>query len=128
MIVPLAALALTVPTEASPATPDQDDAPVVVRGQPVDSVATRIVRFADLDLAGEAGRKALHHRVDNAVRSVCLEATGPNPLDWAEFACRKDSWGRAKPQMAKAIERAQQMASVGYSPIGPVAITISASR
>lgn len=128
MIASLAALALSVPTTAALAAPDQDDAPVIVRGQPADSVATRIVRFADLDLSGEAGRKALHHRVGSAVRKVCLEATGPNPLNWAEVACRKDSWSRARPQMARAIDRAQQMASRGGSTMGLVAITISAHR
>lgn len=128
LTLPLAVLAVAMPTGTALAAPDQDDAPVIVRGQPMDSVATRIVRFGDLDLAGEAGRKALHHRVGNAVRSVCLEATGPNALDWAEVACRKDSWGRAKPQMAKAFEQAQQIASTGGSAVGLVAITISARR
>lgn len=106
-----------------------DDQPVVVTGQPEEAVATRRVSFADLDLALASGQKTLHRRVSGAVRSVCLEATGPNPIEWAESACRTDVWRDARPQMARAVQRARDMALNGTSAIAPVAISISvASR
>lgn len=126
-IITSAAAILFAAQAPSHAISTADDEPVVVTGQPEEAVPTRRVSFADLNLASTAGQKTLDRRVGGAVRSVCLEATGPNPLDWAEYACRADAWRGAKPQMARAIERAQQLAANGSSSIAPVAITISVS-
>lgn len=45
---------------------------------PAAAAPTRVVSYADLNLASAAGRAALGARVDAAVRAVCGEAT---PID-----------------------------------------------
>lgn len=113
---------------ASPALA-QNGKPVIVRAEPLtDVVSIRRVSYRDLNLASAEGEKMLNHRVRSAVSEVCNDATGPNPLLSIEQSCRHDSWGRAKPQMELAMQRARDIAANGYSAIAPVAIAIVAHR
>lgn len=105
----------------------QNGKPVVVRAQPLDEdVPTRRVSYRDLNLASAADQKTLNRRVAKAVTQVCNEATGPYPVLSVELSCRSDSWSRARPQIALAVQRAKDIATNGYSNIAPVAIAIAA--
>lgn len=97
---------------------------VVVRAIPED-VPVRYVRYNDLNLVNEAGEQSLIRRVKLAVRSVCYESGEANSPLYLDPDCRSESWGRAKPQVDRAIMRARQMAQNGHSSITPVAIVIS---
>jgi UrcA family protein len=113
---------------ASPAFA-QNGKPVIVRAEPLtDVISIRRVGYRDLNLASADGEKMLNRRVRSAVSEVCYDATGPNPLLSLQQSCRADSWGRAKPQMDLAMQRARDIAANGYSTIAPVAIAIVAHR
>jgi len=113
---------------ASPALA-QNGKPVIVRAEPLtDVISIRRVGYRDLNLASADGEKLLNHRVRSAVSEVCNDATGPNPLLSLQQSCRADSWGRAKPQMDLAMQRARDIAANGYSSIAPVAIAIVAHK
>lgn len=117
------AIALTAPAMA------QAGKPVIVRAEPLSDIASmRRVHYGDLNLASADGEKALNQRVRRAVSQVCDDATGPTPLFSVKQSCRADSWGRARPQMDLAMQRARDIAENGYSSIAPVAIAIVAHR
>lgn len=105
----------------------QNGKPVIVRAEPLDDpIPTRRVSYRDLNLASASDEKILHRRVGRAVKQVCLESTGPNAVLSVELSCRSDSWSRAKPQIAMAVQRARDIAANGHSNIAPVAIAIVA--
>ncbi len=110
---------------AAQAAPGED---VNVLGQrPSDDRITTRVGYGDLDLATAPGQRRLHWRVSGAVARVCA------PLDGMHFQvtlheCRTFAWNGARPQMALAVRRAQEMAATGSSSIAAAAITISAPR
>jgi UrcA family protein len=107
----------------------QNGGPVVVRAEPLSDIASiRRIHYGDLNLASADDEKVLNQRVRRAVSQVCDDATGPSPLSYVEQSCRADSWGRAKPQMALAMQRARDIAANGFSSIAPVAIAIVAHR
>lgn len=97
--------------------------PVVVRAQPADSV-TRRVTYHDLNLASLAGEKQLNKRVNQAVRGVCFEANGSTSDINILQSCRIQAWRGARPQVADAVLRAQQIAATGQSLIAFSAITL----
>ena len=106
------------------------DTPVLVTA-PTDLVV-RHVSYADLDLALPAGVTALNDRVNFAIGDVCTEA---NLGDNGSFAfksgmmkCSNTAWDDARAQIARAVRRAQDIASTGSSPIAAAAITISIGR
>lgn len=102
-----------------------NDKPVTIYGQLVDpDVPTRRVSYADLNLATLAGENTLNRRVGRAVRSVCDESVGASDFQ-AEISCHSFAWGGARPQIARAVMRARQIAATGTSSILPVAITLS---
>jgi UrcA family protein len=118
----LGALALTTAAGAAHARPQ----PVEVVGQRVtDDQLTQRVSHRDLNLAAAAGQKALTFRVRSAVGKVCSPLDGTN-LRTQHQQCRSYAWQGAKPQMARAIERAQQLAATGTTSLPEVAIAIRA--
>jgi UrcA family protein len=101
---------------------------VTVVGKPIPTDAlTETVSVADLNLASASGAKTLKYRVRGAVGRVC------EPLEMRENIiehgyCRSFAWSEARPQMDRAIIRAQQLAANGTTSIAPVAIVISAPQ
>lgn len=119
-----AGLALTMAAGASPAA--ANSAPVEVVGQRLDEgQLTHRVVYGDLDLAAQTGQKTLTRRVRQAVNIVCspLDSRG---LHFEHRECRNFAWDGAQPQMALAIERAQQLAANGRTAIPEVAISVVA--
>ena len=121
----LVAGGLFLPTSAS-----AKDTAVLVTGK--SELVVRHVSYADIDLAVPAGVAALNDRVGFAVGDVCSEA---NLSDNGSFAfksgmikCSNHAWNDARPQIARAVERAQEIALTGSSPIAAAAITISIGK
>jgi UrcA family protein len=121
----LAMSALIVAGAAAPAA--AQNRTVVVTGTDSDAVV-RLVNFRDLNLATAPGERALLKRVHHTVSEVCLEAIGDNKgyLLAPSVTCRTQSWAGAAPQVARAVQRARDIAANGWSAIAPVAISISA--
>lgn len=116
-----AGLALTMAAGGSQAAPAK---PVEVVGQRLDpDQLVERVGYGDLDLARAPGQRLLTRRVRSAVGRVCepLDATG---LDARHQACQTQAWRGARPQMARAVERARQLAATGRSAIPDVAIAV----
>lgn len=101
--------------------------PIVVTA-PTD-IVVRHVSYADLNLASERGAKVLNRRVDGAIDSLCIEAVGPDTYSLAtttaNMACTAGAWKGARPQIARAVERARQIAATGSSTIAASAIVIT---
>jgi UrcA family protein len=109
---------------AAPAAAAQER-PVIVYADP--DIRTERVRFADLDLASAADQKRLHFRVGGAVERLCGLDLGRDGLqDRGFYACSTSAWGDAAPQIALAVERAQQIALTGSSAIAASAIVVRA--
>jgi UrcA family protein len=108
--------------------------PVVVTAPPENAanLVVRRVSYADLDLAVPAGVTELNDRVRFAIGEVCEEANlfdnGSTSYRWGTMQCRGIAWDGARPQIAQAIRRADDIAATGWSPIAATAITISAKR
>lgn len=118
-LIAAASFAVTAPVHAHSARP------VTVVGHRSD-VVTRYVTYADLNLASAPDVSILKDRVGFAVNDVCDEAVGRNSWDFR--GCTYDSWADARPQIARAVKRAREIASTGSSSIAAVAITIDLSR
>ena len=116
-----AALAVTTGGIVALAAPASAADQVVVRAE---AVPTAHVRYADLDIANAAGQKLLNRRVGQAVHSVCDGAASYATFQ-SEGFCKTAAWGRAKPQIVAAIERAQLMASLGLKDVNAPAIVIT---
>lgn len=113
-----------------PTSATAKDSPVLVTA-PTELVV-RHVSYADLDLALPSGVSALNDRVTFAIGDVCTEA---NLFDNGSFAfksgmmkCSNHAWNDARPQIARAVQRAQDLASAGSSPVAAAAITVSIGR
>lgn len=121
-----AALALSATAgTAAQAVPMED---VNVLGQrPQDDQLTTRVGYGDLDLATASGQRRLHWRVSGAVNEVCAPLSGMH-FRITQQQCRSFAWNGARPQMALAVRRAQEIAARGSSNIAAVAITISKPR
>ena len=118
--VTLTGLAIAVPALA------RDPMPVVVTGKaPDEIIIRRYVSYRDLNLATPIGEKMLVKRVGYAVREVCEEAIEEPALAVVAMRCRSSSWRDAKPQIDRAVLRARQIATNGWSAIAPVTITLS---
>ena len=121
-----AALIVTAGPAALIATPAfAQNRSVVVTAPRDDLVPTRRVTYADLNLASLSGEKALNRRVGAAVLGVCKESVGLQPLPFVEQSCREWAWHGAKPQIARAVQRAREIASTGTSSIAAASIAIS---
>ena len=117
-----AALAVTTGGIVALAAPASAADQVVVRAEA--DVRTAHVRYADLDIANAAGQKLLNRRVGQAVHSVC-DGTASYATFQSEGFCKTAAWGRARPQIARAIERAQTLASLGVRDVNAPAIVIT---
>lgn len=109
------------------------EAPVVVTAPPEDAdLVVRRVSYADLDLALPAGRTTLHERVGFAIGDVCAEANlfdnGSPEFKSGVMKCSNRAWSNANPQMARAFQRASEIAATGFSPIAAATISISVGR
>lgn len=90
-----------------------------------DELPRATVNIADLNLASASGQKTMTRRVGSAVRVVCAhEDTGALASNYRH--CQDVAWDSARPQMARAIQRAEQLAATGSSSIAAAAISISA--
>jgi UrcA family protein len=130
----LAAAAVTISGLFLPfASATAKETPVVVTAPPQEAdLVVRRVSYADLDLAVPAGVTGLNDRVRYAIGEVCKEANlfdnGSTSYKWGTMQCRGIAWDGARPQIAQAIQRANDMAATGWSPIAATAISISARR
>ena len=108
------------------------EGPVVVTAPEPTSLVVRRVSYADLDLALPDGRTTLHDRVGFAVSDVCAEANlfdnGSPEFKTGVLKCSNSAWGNARPQIARAIQRASDIAANGWSPIAAATISISVDR
>ena len=106
--------------------------PVVVTAPEATSLVVRRVSYADLDLALPDGRTALHDRVGFAVGDVCAEANlfdnGSPEFKTGVLQCSNAAWRSARPEIARAIQRANDIAAKGWSPIAAATISISVGR
>jgi UrcA family protein len=113
---------------ASPAS--GKSSPIVVVAP--EDVVVRHISYADLNLASAAGGRTLNRRVGGAVNDLCLEATGGNDGSFSFKTrmkkCDNRAWGEARPQIARVIQRAHDIASTGTSSIAAAAITISLAQ
>jgi UrcA family protein len=120
-----AAIAVTATTPAFGRSP-----PVFVTA-PADLV-TRHISYADLNLASVSGERTLERRVGTAVSDLCLDATGGNDgspkFKLSMIRCSGEAWNGARPQMARAVQRARDIAATGSSAIAATALTISLPR
>ena len=110
---------LTVATGASAQWDDR----FTVTGTRMGSVPIERVSYRDLNLAMARDQQRLIRRVDFAVSQLC-----PDIAYVGDPRCRSYAWEGAKPQIARAVDRAKQIARSGFSTIAPVAIVISAAR
>lgn len=98
---------------------------------PADLIIYRQVSFSDLNLALPAGQTTLRHRVGGAVHSLCDAVMGNVSMSMPQILrsrCHDDAWGQANPQIASAVQRAQDLAATGTSSITAAAIVISISN
>jgi UrcA family protein len=130
----LAAAAVTIGGLFLPfASATAKEAPVVVTAPPEEAdLVVRRVSYADLDLALPAGRTTLHERVGFAIGDVCSEANlfdnGSPEFKSGVMKCSNRAWTNANPQMARAFQRANEIAASGFSPIAAATISISIGR
>jgi len=97
---------------------------VVVTGF-ADEVVIRRVGYADLNLAALPGERTLNRRIGHAVTSLCDEAVGGRKIELSYMNCTYGAWRVARPQVALAVQRAQELAATGTSLIVATAISIS---
>jgi UrcA family protein len=91
-----------------------------------DDVRTARVSYRDLNLAAAHDERILNRRVGNAVRDVCTGNIS-NFYDLNYPECASGAWQGARPQIAQAVRRAQEIAATGTSAIPMVAIAIIAN-
>ena len=89
-------------------------------------VRTRLVSYNDLNLTTDAGQITLNTRVRGAVRIVCNDEWQSGPREY--FSCRNSAWRGAKPQIERAVKRAQDIAANGKSNIPAVTLAIAGPR
>src|SRR5690242_16877808 len=98
---------------------------------PAESVS-RHISYADLNLASAEGERTLVHRVASGVNDLCLDGSGGNDGGFVYKnymkRCSGSAWDQARPQMARAVQRAHEIASTGTSSIAATALTISIPR
>ena len=111
-------LALTLSGPAANAAPSD----IKIVSKRASDIPSERVHYADLDLATANGLKRLNVRVGAAVSRVCQTSSY---RDGMAANCSSYAWNGAKPQIELAAQRAQQIASTGFSAIAPVAIVIA---
>ena len=130
--ITLGALFLVAQPASGKSPPIVVTAPNEVVTAPNDNVVVRHISYADLNLASASGESTLNRRVSGAVGDLCLEATGGNDGSFIfksnMMKCDDRAWGEARPQVARAVQRAHDIASTGTSSIAAAAITISLAQ
>ena len=102
----------------------QDRAIVVVAAE--EEVPVRYVSYRDLNLTKAEDEQVLVKRVRYAAKSVCRESVPEGfHFQGANRMCRSNAWNGASPQIDRAVTRAREIATNGFSAIAPVAISIS---
>jgi UrcA family protein len=90
------------------------------------------VQYIDLNLATPTGEHALAGRVSSAITDLCVEAAGSNRgstlFKPALVGCSNAAWKEARPQIARAVQRAHNVASTGTSAIQAAAIHIAIAK
>ena len=129
----LAAAAVTIGLFLPFASATAKETPVVVTAPPQEAdLVVRRVSYADLDLALPDGRATLHERVGFAIGDVCAEANlfdnGSPEFKSGVMKCSNRAWDHANPQMARAVQRANEIAATGWSTIAAATISISVGR
>lgn len=104
-------------TLATPASAEQ----VVIHAT---EIPTKLVRYADLDLANRDGQRALKRRVSTAVYAVC-EGSESYATFQSDGFCRTAAWKKATPQIDAAIQRAHLAALNGVQDTSEKAIAIT---
>lgn len=93
------------------------------------ALAERSVGYGDLNLMSAKGEANLNRRVRSAVMTLCADPDGGagNSFVGSEAAtdCRNAAWRQARPQIARAVERARHIALTGKSVIAPAEIRIA---
>jgi len=117
--------AVAIISAASPVRADPSNKLTIIGRAP--EVVTRHVGYADLNLASSDGVRTLNGRVGSAVNAVCTEAVGRED-HFTMQDCAVHSWGSARPQIARAVQRAREIAATGSSSIAAAAITIDLTR
>jgi len=107
------------------AIPAHAKGPVVVTGPSSDTI-TRRVSYRDLNLASLSGEATLERRVGTTIHSICNELIASHSVDTR--SCRNVAWRGARPQVAQAVLRAQQIASTGQSLIAMSSITLTFAK
>ena len=128
----LGAAALSVVTAslliATAALAAQEHKPVVVYADPQEGVRTERVSYADLDLSKRPGERALNGRVARAVKRVCLFEGHSANQGFGYYDCADQAWDGARPQIARAVIRAREIALTGKSSIAASAISITVGQ
>lgn len=112
---------------ATAALAQQTNKITVVGERPVDDGRSIRVSYRDLNLASAHDERQLRRRVGGAAHQVC-EPVGFPVGDHSFSDCVSFAWNGAKPQMARAVRRAREIAATGSSGIPLVAISIVGSR
>ena len=97
--------------------------PVVVTARDLEA-PTRRVSYADLNLASLQGERTLNGRVDHAVTDVCAESADGSRY-FQDMDCRNFAWRGARPQIARAVQRARELTLTGRSSIAAAAIVLA---
>ena len=94
-------------------------APATAKTSESDEFDAIRVAYVDLNLATDAGQKALRNRIDNAARAVCgfVDSRDTVVLWTATVECRRDAIERARPAYEAAVEHAHDhaVATLGSS-------------
>ncbi len=110
--------------QPAPAKPSQ-----VVVVEPGNEIVVRHISYADLNLASDGGMQTLQSRVRGGISDLCAEAVsaaqGSFTYNGYSLKCRSSAWNQAKPQVARAVQRAREIALTGSSTLAATAITIS---
>jgi UrcA family protein len=108
--------ALLAGASTAPVQAQGDQRPVTVLGHP--ETLTRTVQFADLSLSTAAGRRALVHRVGQAVGEVCPNAAYAHSaynIDYDADDCVSFAWAGANPQIRRAVDLAKSGQAVAMA-------------
>ena len=81
-----------------------------------------IVKYGDLQLASADAQKLLTRRVNHAVKEVCEQEGSAFEPYYVLKTCKDYAWRGARPQIASAIQNAQN----GSLAAGALTITIAA--
>ncbi len=81
-------------------------------------VSTRNVRYGDLDLGTEGGKKTLEQRIRRAAKAVCGGETGRS--DWQTFSanqkCRQIAIANSRPQVMLAMAKSARRVAMNDRP------------